>query len=72
MANTITGEHQIAQIIITPVIMLEDEHGRAVPVPDPEQDERTQYGCMVCNMGLEEAKEMPCPGLDMTEGFDDA
>lgn len=64
-------EHDWAQIIITPMILLglDPEHG-AVAVPDPAGEEQVRYGCMLCNMGVEEGSTLPCPGFDIGEAVD--
>jgi hypothetical protein len=66
--TTQTTAHKLSQIIITPIILVEQD-GSMVPVPDPEGEETVNYGCTVCNMGIEEAQEVNCPGFDI---FDDS
>lgn len=60
-----TGEHKLAQIIITPIVLIDGS-----PVVDPEGIEAVQYGCIVCNAGLDEAKELPCLGEDLAERWE--
>lgn len=60
--TTQSGEHKLAQIIITPIVLVDGS-----PVVDPEGIEQVQYGCIVCNAGLDEAKELPCLGEDLAE-----
>lgn len=57
-----TGEHKLAQIIITPIVLIDGS-----PVVDPDGIEQIQYGCFVCNAGLEEAQELPCLGEDLAD-----
>jgi hypothetical protein len=62
--TTQTTEHQWMQMVTTPVLMIETEDG-VFPVPDPSGKEGVRYGCFTCNMGLEEALEVNCPGFDI-------
>lgn len=64
MSTTATGQHELRQIIMTPVLLVGEGEEKTV-IPDPEGEEQVRYGCIACNMGLEEAKELPCPGFDL-------
>lgn len=59
-------EHQFRQIIMTPIIPTVID-GEVKAVVDPEGDEAVQYGCIACNMGMEEAMTLPCPGFDILD-----
>jgi hypothetical protein len=41
------------------------------PAIIPLSDEQTQYGCKVCNMGIEEALTLPCPGRPLADMLSD-
>lgn len=50
-------------------------------VPDPEDDDAflamprgdvdERFGCAVCHMAIEEAREVPCPGRPIEQMLDD-
>lgn len=61
---TQTAQHKLQQIIMTPIILVEQD-GEMIPIPDPEGHEDIRYGCTTCNMGIEEAQDLPCPGFDL-------
>lgn len=62
-------KHKWMQMILTPVIPIDDGEGNLIMAPDPEGEESVKYGCFDCNMGVEEGSQFDCPGFDI---FDEA
>lgn len=64
-------KHDWAQIIITPMILIDlDPELDSVLVVDHEGQEQVRFGCMACNMGVDEGATLPCPGFDIGEAVD--
>lgn len=62
--QTATRQHQWVEFAVTPVELLEVE-GEHVPVATPGKQPQITYGCMACSMGLDEGKNVACPGQDL-------
>lgn len=60
-------EHQWVEMSVTPVTIMRDDDGKPVPIATPGKEAQTTIGCFACNMGLDEGKDVSCPGQDLFE-----
>lgn len=65
--KTQTRQHRWMEIKMTRVILMPplEEGGPPMVVADPEFQSEETVGCVVCNMGLDEGKNIECPGQDL-------
>lgn len=52
----------MTRVILMPPL---EEGGPPMVVADPEFQSEETVGCVVCNMGLDEGKNIECPGQDL-------
>lgn len=64
-----TKSHNFILLTRTPIVVIAvDTEGKPVFVDDPERDTEEVIGCNDCDMGLDEARELPnCMGMSLEQ-----
>lgn len=66
-SHTEVRQHQWVEFRMSDVKRVVMEDGSEHFVPDPLKDPEVTYGCKVCDMGVNEAREISCPGQNLFE-----
>lgn len=66
-SHTQVREHCWVEFRMSDVKRVVNPDGTETFVADPLRDPEITYGCKVCDMGLEEARDVSCPGQNLFE-----